>query len=79
MGYLYLVLIRTTHLYYNCAVLTDESLSYSLNALIDLYEYLTQQVRKLTNAVHEHTNTEKYTHREKFLINIPGIGVLNAM
>jgi transposase len=61
------------------AVGTDEYLSRSLNRLIDLYEYLTQQVKQLTKEVRRLARTEKYEKRVKLLQTIPGVGLLSAM
>jgi transposase len=61
------------------AVETEEYLSRSLNTLIDLYEYLTQQVKQLTKEVRGLAGTEKYAQRVKLLKTIPGVGMLSAM
>jgi transposase len=61
------------------AVGTDEYVSRSLNRLIDLYEYLTQQVKQMTKEVRRLARTEKYEKRIKLLQTIPGIGLLSAM
>jgi len=61
------------------AVETEEYLSRSLNTLIDLYEYLTQQVKQLTKEVRRLAQTEKYEKRVKLLKTIPGVGMLSAM
>ena len=61
------------------AVGTDEYVSRSLNRLIDLYEYLTQQVKQLTKEVRELARTEEYGKRVKLLRTIPGVGLLSAM
>ena len=61
------------------AVGTDEYVSRSLNTLIDLYEYLTQQVQKMTKEVRRLARTEKYEKRIKLLQTIPGVGLLSAM
>jgi transposase len=58
---------------------TDEYLSRSLNVLIDLYEYLTQQVKQMTREVRRLARTEKYAQRVKLLKTIPGVGLLSAM
>jgi transposase len=58
---------------------TEEYLSRSLNTLIDLYEYLTQQVKQLTKEVSGLARTEKYEKRVKLLKTIPGVGMLSAM
>jgi transposase len=61
------------------AVETDEYLSRSLNRLIDLYEYLTRQVKEMTKEVRRLARTEKYAQRVKLLKTIPGVGLLSAM
>jgi len=61
------------------AVGTDEYVSRSLNRLIDLYEYLTQQVKQMTKEVRRLARTEKYEKRIKLLQTIPGVGLLSAM
>ena len=61
------------------AVETEEYLSRSLNTLIDLYEYLTQQVKQLTEEVRGLARAEKYEKRVKLLKTIPGVGMLSAM
>ena len=57
----------------------DEYVSRSLNALIDLYEYLTQQVKHLTREVCRLARRERYARRVELLTSIPGVGVLSAM
>jgi len=61
------------------AVGTDEYVSRSLNRLIDLYEYLTQQVKQMAKEVRRLARTEKYEKRIKLLQTIPGVGLLSAM
>jgi len=61
------------------AVETAEYLSRSLNTLIDLYDYLTQQVKQLTKEIRGLARTEKYAKRVKLLKSIPGVGMLSAM
>ncbi len=61
------------------AVATDEYVSRSLNRLIDLYEYLTQQVKEMTKEIRRLARTEKYEKRVKLLKTIPGVDVLSAM
>ena len=61
------------------AVETDEYLSRSLNTLIDLYDYLTQQVKQLTKEIRGLARTGKYAQRVKLLKTIPGVGMLSAM
>ena len=54
-------------------------MSRSLNTLIDLYEYLTQEVKQLTKGICGLARTEKYGKRVKLLRTIPGVGILSAM
>ena len=61
------------------SITPDEYVSRSLNTLIDLYEYLTQQVKHLTREVHSLARTERYAGRVALLTSIPGVGVLSAM
>jgi len=61
------------------SVAPDEYISSSLNILIDLYEYLTQQVKHLTRAIRKLARTEKYARKVELLTSIPGVGVLSAM
>ena len=61
------------------AVETDEYLGRSLNTLIDLYDYLTQQVKQLTKEIRGLARTGKYAQRVKLLRTIPGVGMLSAM
>ena len=58
---------------------TNEYVSRSLNTLIDLYEYLTQQVKQLTKEIRRLARTETYARRVELLASIPGVGVLSAM
>jgi transposase len=57
----------------------DEYVSFSLNVLIDLYEYLTQQVKHLSREVRKLARTERYARRVELLTSISGVGVLSAM
>jgi transposase len=57
----------------------EEYIVHSLNALVDLYEYLTQKVKELTEEVIKLARTEKYAHRVPLLTSVPGIGVLSAI
>jgi transposase len=61
------------------SITPDEYVSRSLNTLIDLYEYLTQQVKHLTREVRRLARTETYARRVALLTSIPGIGILSAM
>ena len=57
----------------------DEYTVHSLDVLVDLYEYLTHQIKELTEEVITLARTEKYAHRVQLLTSIPGIGVLSAI
>ena len=51
----------------------------SLQTLIGLYEYLTEQIVALNRKVAELCRSDKYRGRVKLLRSVPGIGVLIAM
>lgn len=51
----------------------------SLEFLIDLYEQLTVQIKKITKKVIELTKNEKYSHKMALLRSIPGVGMLVAI
>jgi transposase len=51
----------------------------SLDVLIHLYEYLTEEIRRTTKRVVELSSTDKYVHRMKLLRSIPGVGILTGM
>jgi transposase len=51
----------------------------SLDVLIHLYEYLTEEIRRTTKHVVELSSTDKYAHKMQLLKSIPGIGVLSGM
>jgi transposase len=51
----------------------------SLDTLIHLYEYLTEEIRKITKNVVELSATDKYAHRIELLKSIPGVGILTGM
>jgi transposase len=54
------------------SITPDEYVSYSLNKLIDVYEYLTQQVKHMTREVRRLARTETYERRVELLTSIPG-------
>jgi transposase len=56
-----------------------EYVSRSLNTLIDLYEYLTQEVQHMTREVRKLAWAETYARKVELLTSIPGVGVLSAM
>jgi len=47
--------------------------------LIDLYEYLTLQVKKISKQVVVLSRSDKYSHKMKLLKSVPGIGILIGM
>jgi transposase len=59
--------------------LGNEYLNRSLKALVDLFDYLSAEKKRLTHEVIELGREEKYVHRVKLLKTIPGIGCLSAM
>jgi transposase len=59
--------------------LGDAYLNRSLKALVDLFDYLSAEKKRLTHEVIELGREEKYTQRVKLLKTIPGIGCLSAM
>jgi transposase len=61
------------------SIAPDEYVSRSLNVLIDLYEYLTQQVKHMSREVRRLARTERYARRVELLTSMPGVGVLSAM
>lgn len=48
-------------------------------SLIDLYEYLTSQVKKISKQVVALSRSEKYRHKITLLRSVPGIGILIGM
>jgi transposase len=51
----------------------------SLDTLIHLYEYLTEEIRKITKSIVELSCTDRYAHRMKLLKGIPGVGILTGV
>jgi transposase len=56
-----------------------EGLRACFESLIELYEYLTDQLMKMNQRVKELSQSLKYRQRLKFLCSVPGIGTLIAM
>ena len=56
-----------------------EPLNRSLKALVDLFNYLSAEKKKITKDVLELAKEEKYAKRVELLESIPGIGILSAM
>jgi transposase len=58
---------------------THRVLTLSLGFLIDLYENITLQIKKITQRVMELSRNEKYAHKVALLRSIPGVGMLVAI
>lgn len=56
-----------------------ESLKVCFESLIELYEYLTDQLTKMNQRVKELSQSLKYRQRLKLLCSVPGIGTLIGM
>jgi transposase len=59
--------------------LRGEGLKVCLESLIELYEYLTEQLVRLKQKVKELSESLKYRERVRLLSAVPGIGTLIAM
>ena len=55
------------------------ALALSLDFMINLYEQLTDQIKKIMKKVIELTKNEKYAHKVALLKSIPGVGTLIAI
>jgi transposase len=51
----------------------------SFEILIDLYEYLTKEIKRITKSVIELSRIDKYAQRMSLIRSIPGIGILTGM
>jgi transposase len=51
----------------------------SFEVLIDLYEYLTKEIKQITKSVIDLSRTDKYSQRMRLIRSIPGIGILTGM
>lgn len=56
-----------------------EPLNRSLKALVDLFNYLSAEKKRITEDILELAKEEKYAKRVELLESIPGIGTLSAM
>jgi transposase len=59
--------------------LQDEYLTRSLEALVRLFDYLSDEKKRLTHEVIQLAREDKYASRIKLLKSIPGIGALGAI
>lgn len=57
----------------------DEYLNISLKALVQLFDYLSSEKKKLTHEVLELARKDSYASRVNLLKTVPGIGALSAM
>lgn len=55
------------------------ALKTSMQALVELYRYLTQQLKVMATAMEELAQTDKYRERAALLTQIPGMGIYTAM
>lgn len=60
-------------------VCKEEWLKVSLMSLIELFEYLTAQIKKISKEVVVLSQKDNYRGRVTLLRSVPGIGILNAM
>jgi transposase len=51
----------------------------SFEVLIDLYEYLTKEIKQITKSIIELSRTDKYAQRMRLIQSIPGVGILTGM
>jgi transposase len=58
---------------------THQAVALSLEFMIDLYEQLTIQIKKVTKKIMELTKKEKYAHKVALMRSIPGVGMLVAI
>jgi len=61
------------------ATFEHEVLKAPFESLIDLYEYLTLQVKKISKEVVTLSRSNKYSHKMKLMRSVPGIGILKGM
>ena len=59
--------------------LENEPMRMAFDYLIELYEYLTAQLIKITKKVLEFARSKKYDKKVKLLKTVPGIGTLIAI
>jgi len=57
----------------------EEWLKVSLMSLIELFEYLTAQIKKISKELVVLSQKDNYRDRVSLLRSVPGIGILNAM
>lgn len=60
-------------------IFKEEILKISFERLIELYEYLTEQIKKISKEVVALSLSEKYLRRVDLLRSVPGIGILSAV
>jgi transposase len=57
----------------------EAGLKVSLMSLLDLFEYLTEQIKKISKEVVSLSQGDRYRAKVNILRSVPGIGLLNAM
>ena len=57
----------------------SEYLRASLDTLIHLFEYLTEEIRRITKNDVELSRTDKYARRMKLIRSVPGVGLITGM
>jgi len=60
-------------------VVPHDTLRVSFNYLVELYEYLTEQIKGITEEVVKLSQTERYSHKVQLLKTVPGLGTISAM
>lgn len=60
-------------------IFKEEILKISFERLIELYEYLMGQIKKISKEVIALSLSEKYSRKVELLRSVPGIGILSAM
>lgn len=51
----------------------------SFEVLIDLYEYLTKEIKRITKSIIELSRIDNYAQKMRLIRSIPGIGILTGM
>jgi len=51
----------------------------SFAVLIDLYEYLTKEIKQIMKSIIELSQTDKYAQKMRLIQSIPGVGILTGV
>lgn len=68
--------VKIKLLFYNISSLFPKE---SFEMLINIYEYLTKEIKQITRSVIESSHTDKYAQRMRLIRSIHGIGILTGM